>query len=1423
MKKTNGGANRFAGAGKKGFCLLASALLAVSLVPAAGMAPEARADEGVAADAPQAMTQERIDEANDAYNNAATNLTFITMSDTELSGNATEGKSYQQVAYEGKNIRFQRIAQWAEEKGFDIQAVVDNGDVIGGNEAEYYAHLDGDSEKPAGWYRAVEQVMTENFPGAVMMFTQGNHDIADLMGDVFDEKHADDPNWYYPNDDTNNVGNWHAKVNGYDFIGLDYNGATTFGYGNQRNGYQDFLRQTLEEISSAEDYDPGKPIFVNIHSGYAGTSLGGPFHGDYDTAGNDLQAILADYPQVLVGSAHTHFSVEPETSIYQDNFTFYENGSISYIYQDVPSDFLGGGYFDDGQGTRDEVSMQESTCNFISILEDGSTVIRRFDVTHQRWIGMPWVIDTTQGKDGFKYTDDQRSTVAPWWEEGAAVAATDATETSVTIGFDQAVDDELVNYYDIAITDKAGNPVEFKAKQIPNWGNTSPESFSGSFKAYSRWYMDPNTMGFEITGLSAATTYTVTVKAYDDFQNESAEPLVGTFRTANPTFPEFPEGGEAQLPDGIEEGQYFDMAFEGDLDNALGDNDGTSHGNVSYVDSYSDAAGQAVYVPSGTSNYVDLGNRDEWNLGTDKDITINFWMNMDSCSGYSTILSNKNWADWWRSGINVAPENNNTQKLEFTVGDGTGSSGGIYCTADVPDYIGDWHMVTVMVDREAQLARTYFDGVLGKENSIAGVGNITSGLNMRIGVDGAGNYSAASFAMDDLEMWNRPLTNDEVASLYEAAKASTAQQDALDTAVEYANVLKEIMADEESAGRVFDAELTAALDAAIENAQTAQGDAIKEAFDALKAAAEAVESQAVLYKVTATAVDGEVVASANAVEEGSDVTFELVPAEGFQVGGSAIEVAEGYEYELNGTQLVVKGATGPVTVHVKFAKIGGGFGFPAFPEETLPEGIEEGQYFDMAFEGNLADVLGSATGASHGNVSYVESYNDAAGQAVYIASGASNYVDLGNRDEWNLGTDKDITINFWINAESCGGYSSILSNKDWTNYWRSGINVGPKSADTTILEFTLGDDVETNGVYCDGSTPNYVGAWHMMTVMVDREAQVARSYFDGHQIAEADISGVGDMTSNLNMYLGVDAGLDYSQMAFVMDDLEMWDRPLSSDEVAALYKSATAADETLAAQLEALASAVDYANNLKARMADEEAAGRVFDEALTAALDEAIEGAQGVLNGAKSSASDAIRAAYDSLKAAVDAVEAQAVRYTVAATADNGTVTPASDVADAGSDVTFELAPAEGYQVDGATVEVPEGMTYEISGTQLVVKGVNGPVNVHVVFVKVDEGGQEPGTDPDQPGIDPNQPGTGENPGEGQNPGGDTGGQGQNPGGATGDTGNQPPDGDGSSQGDPDKLAQTNDGTLQVIMGLCGVIATAAAGLVIAWRRLRRY
>jgi hypothetical protein len=80
---------------------------------------------------------------------------------------------------------------------------------------------------------------------------------------------------------------------------------------------------------------------------------------------------------------------------------------------------------------------------------------------------------------------------------------------------------------------------------------------------------------------------------------------------------------------------------------------------------------------------------------------------------------------------------------------------------------GAWHQATLVVDRAAQVARTYVDGALVDSRAIGGVGNLSPGNALALGQDPSGIYGVAGlFGLDDLGIWRRALSPTEAQSIY---------------------------------------------------------------------------------------------------------------------------------------------------------------------------------------------------------------------------------------------------------------------------------------------------------------------------------------------------------------------------------------------------------------------------------------------------------------------------------------------------------------------------------------------------------------------------------------------------------------------------------------------------------------------------------
>ncbi|MZQ80780.1 hypothetical protein GQF01_01325 [Paenibacillus sp. 5J-6] len=203
---------------------------------------------------------------------------------------------------------------------------------------------------------------------------------------------------------------------------------------------------------------------------------------------------------------------------------------------------------------------------------------------------------------------------------------------------------------------------------------------------------------------------------------------------------------------------------------------------------------------------------------------------------------------------------------------------------------------------------------------------------------------------------------------------------------------------------------------------------------------------------------------------------------------------------------------------------------------------------DMKFDGNLNEEASGATGlaAPTGDVTFVEGKS---GQAVLIAAGNGNYVDLGARDDLKFGSG-DFTLSFWHKGNLAGD-QTILSNKNWNSGGNPGWYVGPASTNNMSLNMASG------GKRVDYSASNVGQEWHYFTISVDRAHNSASTYVDGIVKATKDISvlGTSSMDTSFNIILGADGNKGNGGATVTLDDLKIWKRALSATEAKALSDS----------------------------------------------------------------------------------------------------------------------------------------------------------------------------------------------------------------------------------------------------------------------------
>lgn len=288
-------------------------------------------------------------------------------------------------------------------------------------------------------------------------------------------------------------------------------------------------------MNVAEDNSDGKPIFVGMHPNVKdtvygsyivnGTKAGAASESSY-WGTNELYDALKDHSNAITFSGHSHYSISNERSIHQDEFTSLNTGSVNNLETEESWD-------ESFQPKRYGNNESESTGYYIEVNTDQVVTIHRMDFLRGteeelKELDEPWIVDVNN-KESWQYTDD-RDTAAPYFEDGSKVIVSDVTDTSCTVSFPQADDDD---------TQTANYKVEFINQSS---GQTDKTVTLSSYYWLRGTDEYPETQSFKLSDFNSAndssyytlspeTTYKVKITALDTYYNESAPIESETFTT----------------------------------------------------------------------------------------------------------------------------------------------------------------------------------------------------------------------------------------------------------------------------------------------------------------------------------------------------------------------------------------------------------------------------------------------------------------------------------------------------------------------------------------------------------------------------------------------------------------------------------------------------------------------------------------------------------------------------------------------------------------------------------------------------------------------------------------------------------------------------------------------------------------------------
>lgn len=288
----------------------------------------------------------------------------------------------------------------------------------------------------------------------------------------------------------------HKVIKGFHFVSTSPSRGCNFNYEKKAIAYNN--------LKEASKDDPKKPIFTFQHPHMSGSVYGSILWGE-----DDLYESYMDFPQIVDFSGHSHAPINDPRSVYQEHFTCFGTGTLSYFELDE---------FDKEGGTIPENKAEAAQMLIVEADKDNRVRVYPYDILTGNFFPFVWKVDVPSDPETFLYTDYKRYSEAkkPYFKDDAKAEVT-VTDNSAVVEFTQAVADDMpyVNNYDIILRRKADGVI------------VSQKSIWSDYYLYNM----PATRSVEFKNLESGTEYTAKITAEGFFKNRSTNSLTVEFKT----------------------------------------------------------------------------------------------------------------------------------------------------------------------------------------------------------------------------------------------------------------------------------------------------------------------------------------------------------------------------------------------------------------------------------------------------------------------------------------------------------------------------------------------------------------------------------------------------------------------------------------------------------------------------------------------------------------------------------------------------------------------------------------------------------------------------------------------------------------------------------------------------------------------------
>ena len=203
------------------------------------------------------------------------------------------------------------------------------------------------------------------------------------------------------------------KVKGYSFVGAHWGEW----WAEKGKPFREFLAAHKEDLGSS------KPFFYTQHAHPQNTCYGKWTWHQWE--GGPTSEILADYPNAVAFSGHTHYSLTDERSVWQGAFTSVGTGSMRWLSLPAGRENYVI-YNGEGQRMGDDACGGASQGMLMSVWGD-QIVLERYDFRCMEKLGEDWVLPVLHEKTAnpeFSFANRKAKAAAPEFAADAKISVT---------------------------------------------------------------------------------------------------------------------------------------------------------------------------------------------------------------------------------------------------------------------------------------------------------------------------------------------------------------------------------------------------------------------------------------------------------------------------------------------------------------------------------------------------------------------------------------------------------------------------------------------------------------------------------------------------------------------------------------------------------------------------------------------------------------------------------------------------------------------------------------------------------------------------------------------------------------------------------------------------------------------------------------